>query len=121
MKLSISLIYNNDNHINSNDVNINKDNYIVGNILNELPFDANNDISSLPETYSISSLVYPNPFQDKIFINTSSSYFVTDIYGRMITYGNKSHFINTSEWMPGVYFISLNDQNKSTIKIVKLY
>ena len=66
--------------------------------------------------------VYPNPFIDHIYVNSTSEieYVLYDLFGREIKTGTlKSEIINTDKLSSGIYFLKVFSEQKS--KIVKLY
>jgi cyanophycinase-like exopeptidase len=66
--------------------------------------------------------VYPNPFIDHIYVNSTSEieYVLYDLFGREIKTGTlKSEIINTHKLSSGIYFLNIFSEQKS--KIVKLY
>jgi hypothetical protein len=67
-------------------------------------------------------LIYPNPTSDNLHItNAKGSYFVTDIYGRMITVINintDNYQLNTKSFSSGIYFI-ISKEDNSSIKFIK--
>ena len=84
-------------------------------------FNENNDFASNINEFYLREFVkvYPNPFTHSLFIQTDYNYFIKDISGRLVLDSNKKQ-INTSNWDSGVYFIHLEDQNRSVIKILKI-
>tara|TARA_B100000809_G_scaffold266880_1_gene332475 strand:- start:231 stop:1511 length:1281 start_codon:yes stop_codon:yes gene_type:complete len=66
--------------------------------------------------------VYPNPFIDYIYVNSTSDikYVLYDLFGREIKTGTlNSEIINTHQLSSGIYFLKVFSEQKS--KIVKLY
>ncbi|MFT5983918.1 MAG: hypothetical protein ACI9RM_002376, partial [Ulvibacter sp.] len=66
--------------------------------------------------------VYPNPFSDRINVNSNSerTYVLYDFFGREIMSGTpKSGIIDTQKLSSGAYFLKFFSENKS--KIIKLY
>jgi cyanophycinase-like exopeptidase len=66
--------------------------------------------------------VYPNPFIDHIYVNSTSDieYVLYDLFGREIKIGTlNSEIINTHKLSSGLYFLKVFSEQKS--KIVKLY
>jgi cyanophycinase-like exopeptidase len=66
--------------------------------------------------------VYPNPFIDHIYVNSTSEieYVLYDLFGREIKTGTlNSEIINTHKLSSGIYFLKVFSEQKS--KIVKLY
>ena len=82
-------------------------------------FKSNNDF-----TYVINSTnrnnfkAYPNPFNEKLIVKTSSNFSVKDILGKLVLRNKKNTIINTQNWKSGTYFIHLEDN--SVHKIIKL-
>ena len=82
-------------------------------------FKSNNDF-----TYVINSTnrnnfkAYPNPFNEKLIVKTSSNFSVKDILGKLVLRNRKNTIINTQNWKSGTYFIHLEDN--SVHKIIKL-
>jgi hypothetical protein len=60
--------------------------------------------------------VYPNPFDDHIYIGCTS-YRIFDMSGRIVTYGKSEGILNVSNLENGIYFVSIN--NRQPIKIIK--
>ncbi|MGL5889908.1 MAG: PKD domain-containing protein [Bacteroidia bacterium] len=74
-------------------------------------------ISGVDELNAVNWSLYPNPANDMLSIQTSAAirgmqYHILDIAGREVQAGvfSESH-INISNLLPGVYFLSVNDEN----------
>ena len=68
--------------------------------------------------------IYPNPFSDQLTIKTMSPQpvIIYDLSGRQMEkkwMPQTQHLINTSSWMPGMYFIQLGENTSNVYKIVK--
>jgi|JI10StandDraft_1071094.scaffolds.fasta_scaffold45843_2 hypothetical protein len=57
--------------------------------------------------------VFPNPAQNILYINATSSYKIYDVLGNLCLLGNKSDIINIESLRSGVYFIELSSFNSS--------
>lgn len=72
-------------------------------------------------TSKVDQSVYPNPFKDNLKIlgeNSSQEVYVIDALGRCIHEGELNEAeINTSKWLPGVYFLQMKDAKP--IKLIK--
>ena len=63
---------------------------------------------------------FPNPFNDKLRINTSSSFYIYDLFGRVILeLESGPDIIDTSRWKSGIYFLYLKKDN-ITHKLIKI-
>ncbi len=84
-------------------------------------FSFSNDFASnVHENTKFSNFIaYPNPFTDKLFVNTKEKYSIRDIFGREVNLNNFNYH-ETSSWSKGVYFIHLNNKNKQVVKILKI-
>ena len=88
-------------------------------------------IEVLPSATAVSEQVneeirlYPNPFSDQIYIETSSdqfplNYFISDLYGRKLSEGAIQNGQLNLEFLPkGFYFISLGKDQSKTYKVLK--
>ncbi|MCB9364850.1 MAG: T9SS type A sorting domain-containing protein [Flavobacteriales bacterium] len=80
------------------------------------------NLTSINEEKKSNLLIYPNPTTDILTItNAKGSYFVTDIYGRMITVINintDNYQLNTKSFSSGIYFI-ISKEDNSSIKFIK--
>lgn len=69
--------------------------------------------------------LYPNPFSDHIYIETSSDkfplhFFISDLYGRKLSEGEIQNGELNLEFLPkGFYFISLGKNQLKTYKVLK--
>ena len=83
-------------------------------------FNANNNLTNSEREYEDPRLtnVFPNPFQNQIFIDSKEIYTIQDVYGKIIIKSN-SMKVNTSSWSTGVYFVHLRNSNQ-VIKLVKI-
>ncbi len=82
-------------------------------------FKGNNDFLNSVNKLSKNIKVYPNPFTDVFYMNEKSNIEVRDLLGKTIYTAVNKDFIQTSNWKPGVYFISLLDINQN-IKVIKI-
>ena len=84
-------------------------------------FNKNNNTTTVNDI-SISSFVcYPNPFSDKLNIKSESSFYIRDVFGRIILESNPSEkIINTSSWSEGLYFVDLKGDSNTTYKLIKI-
>lgn len=76
--------------------------------------------------HSLNISVYPNPAMNQIVLinGKACTYNVKNTTGQYITEGvinSEKEIINTSNWLNGIYFLQIHDQNNSmqTIKLVK--
>jgi hypothetical protein len=95
-------------------------------------FDGNTQLSSVfnyNQSKKIKIQVYPNPFNETIFISDLESEYsdisILDINGKEImssnTEGINSVQLNLSELQKGIYFLKINNENQNFIeKIIKL-
>lgn len=83
-------------------------------------FNANNNLTNSEREYEDRRLtkVFPNPFQNQIFIDSKEIYTIQDVYGKIIIKSNSMQ-VNTSSWSTGVYFVHLRNSNQ-VIKLVKI-
>jgi cyanophycinase-like exopeptidase len=95
------------------------DNGIISYTLGENP---NCEILGQSTFEELQVSVYPNPFIDHIYVNSTFEieYVLYDLFGREIKTGTlNSEIINTHKLSSGIYFIKVFSEQKS--KIVKLY
>ena len=63
---------------------------------------------------------FPNPFNEKLQINTSDSFCIYDLFGRVILdKENSVDIIDTSHWKSGVYFLHFKKDN-ITYRLIKI-
>ncbi|WP_299675798.1 T9SS type A sorting domain-containing protein [uncultured Dokdonia sp.] len=83
-----------------------------------------NDSLSLSENTLLSFSIYPNPVQDRLFIQTENSledFTVTvfDMLGRTLITTSKEALetspIDVQDWKSGIYFLRMEDQNGGAI------
>lgn len=76
--------------------------------------------SALTEETAASLLIYPNPAQDLLYIRnetqTPLNWQVQDVYGQSLLRGTASE-VGISTLLPGLYFLSLQDDRGKTTKI----
>ena len=86
-----------------------------------LPTFNKNNNSILSNNDILNDLNYfPNPFNDKLRINTSSSFYIYDLFGRVILeLESGPDIIDTSRWKSGIYFLYLKKDN-ITHKLIKI-
>lgn len=84
------------------------------------------DCNTLLNDSDISSMIYPNPTEDKISIlleNKNVNYRIIDVNGKLIKKGDLSengNIIDFTTFKMGVYFISISANNKTYVrKIIK--
>jgi len=77
---------------------------------------------SVEELQTDKLLIYPNPTSDNLHItNAKGSYFVTDIYGRVVTViiiNTDNYQLNTKSFSSGIYFL-ISKEDNSSIKFIK--
>ncbi len=84
------------------------------------------EATSVNETGDLSLKIYPNPFQDKLFIETEAEaeLSIFDISGNQLMHlqlKNSNKVISLSELPPGIYFLHLQAGNEVVLKkVVKL-
>ncbi len=70
------------------------------------------------------TLIYPNPLTDKLTITQATGDItITDVFGKLVFQNSiqGDTIVNTSKWLPGLYFIRVQDQkNISAYKVLKL-
>jgi len=83
-------------------------------------FNSSNDMTSVI-AYPAGNVLTasPNPFTDRLSINSSGSYSINDLYGRRVMKGS-DNVINSSGWAPGVYFIHMDNGRNAPIKLLKI-
>ena len=82
-------------------------------------FNSNNDSPNFIDNIISPVIFYPNPFSDILYFEDQEYLEVRDILGKIIFRSNSVNQIQTSSWMPGVYFIYLKNDNQ-TFKVIKL-
>ena len=84
-------------------------------------FNSNNDFPNpINEVVNNYVHIYPNPFNNSLFIDCDNKAIeIRDLMGKLIYSFVNVNYINTSNWNPGVYFLSLKSQNES-VKIIKI-
>ncbi|MBN1233815.1 MAG: PQQ-binding-like beta-propeller repeat protein, partial [Candidatus Coatesbacteria bacterium] len=61
---------------------------------------------------------HPNPFRDRLTIETSDKARIYSITGQFITELNKGkHSIDTSRWREGIYIVKAGEETKRIVKI----
>tara|TARA_B100000900_G_scaffold154022_1_gene130817 strand:- start:2794 stop:5037 length:2244 start_codon:yes stop_codon:yes gene_type:complete len=82
-------------------------------------FKSNNDFTFIFNSTNRNNFkAYPNPFNEKLIVKTSSNFSIKDILGKQVLRNKKNTIINTQNWKSGTYFIHLEDN--SVHKIIKL-
>ena len=84
-------------------------------------FNANNDFPNpINEAVNTYIHIYPNPFNNSLYIDSDNELIeIRDVLGKLIYNSTNVKYINTSNWKPGVYFLSLRNQ-KQSVKIIKI-
>ena len=84
-------------------------------------FNQNNTPSNTNNTFFEDDLViFPNPFNDYFQIIGKSDFKVYNMLGEIIYYGKSfQKHINTSKWIPGIYFLKSTNDNLS-LKLIKI-
>jgi hypothetical protein len=82
-------------------------------------FKANNDFINAVQEDVEKVKIYPNPFKDVLLLNSKQQVEIRDILGQLIFSAESTNRISTSNWGPGIYFISLKDK-KQTLKVIKI-
>ena len=84
-------------------------------------FNQNNTPSNTNNTFLEDDLViFPNPFNDYFQIIGKSDFKVYNMLGEIIYYGKSfQKHINTSKWIPGIYFLKSTNDNLS-LKLIKI-
>ena len=81
-------------------------------------YNSNNDFPNPINETTQNVLVFPNPFNEFIYLQEKCDIQVRDILGKII-YSDSVKQLKTSDWNSGIYFIHLLKQNQ-TIKVIKL-
>ena len=82
-------------------------------------FRANNDFPNIVSNLEQDLVVYPNPFNDILYLDTDENLIVLDVLGRIVGHFDHVNHIQTSEWDSGVYFVNLLNSNL-IIKMIKI-
>ncbi len=82
-------------------------------------FRANNDFPNLVSNLEQDLVIYPNPFNDILYLHTDEPLIVLDVLGRKVGHFDHVNHIQTSEWHSGVYFVILLNSSL-TIKVIKI-
>jgi cyanophycinase-like exopeptidase len=80
------------------------------------------DLLDIPENEKLVVNIYPNPFTDKITIqsNALNTFKMFDITGKQIFIKSSSNSINTTWLGAGIYFLNIESNNASkTFKLIK--
>ena len=80
------------------------------------------DLLDIPENEKLVVNIYPNPFTDKITIqsNALNTFKMFDITGKQIIVNSSSNRINTTSLDAGIYFLNVESNNASkTFKLIK--
>ena len=81
-------------------------------------YNSNNDFPNPINEITQNVLVFPNPFNEFIYLQEKCDIQVRDILGKII-YSDSVKQLKTSDWNSGIYFVHLLKQNQ-TIKVIKL-
>ena len=82
-------------------------------------FRANNDFPNIVSNLEQDLVIYPNPFNDILYLDTDETLIVLDMLGRIVGHFDQVTHIHTSKWDSGVYFVNLPNRNL-TIKVIKI-
>ncbi|MBN1234093.1 MAG: T9SS type A sorting domain-containing protein [Candidatus Coatesbacteria bacterium] len=79
-------------------------------------FEENKTSKMLPENTSLSA--YPNPFRDKLVIESKTEGIVYNITGQKLeSFSKGKHSIDTSKWREGVYIVKAGKETKRVVKV----